>query len=118
MRASLPEEEPEEVTLRPRHMDEFIGQERVVDKLKVALLRVDQEEPVEVLKVRRPEHGPLPDDPRGLVTLAELRQPVDTFFDDVMVMTEDEQLRDNRLALLNALHGLFLRVADISRLQG
>jgi glycyl-tRNA synthetase beta chain len=54
----------------------------------------------------------------ALCRLAALQAPVDRFFDDVMVMTDDEQLRDNRLALLNALHGLFLRVADISRLQG
>ena len=54
----------------------------------------------------------------ALCRLAALQAPVDRFFDDVMVMTDDEQLRDNRLALLNALYGLFLRVADISRLQG
>ncbi len=54
----------------------------------------------------------------ALCRLAALQAPVDRFFDDVMVMADDEELRDNRLALLNALSGLFLRVADISRLQG
>jgi glycyl-tRNA synthetase beta chain len=54
----------------------------------------------------------------ALCRLAALQAPVDRFFDDVMVMAEDEKLRDNRLALLNSLSGLFLRVADISRLQG
>jgi glycyl-tRNA synthetase beta chain len=49
--------------------------------------------------------------------LAALQAPVDKFFDDVMVMADDVALRDNRLALLNALSELFLRVADISRLQ-
>ena len=53
----------------------------------------------------------------ALCRLAALQAPVDRFFDDVMVMADDEKLRDNRLALLNALSGLFLRVADISRLQ-
>jgi len=53
----------------------------------------------------------------ALQQLAGLRHPVDTFFDDVMVMVDDTQLRDNRIALLNQLHGLFLQVADISRLQ-
>lgn len=53
----------------------------------------------------------------ALQQLADLRQPVDTFFDDVMVMVDDVQLRDNRIALLNQLHGLFLEVADISRLH-
>ncbi len=53
----------------------------------------------------------------ALKALAALRDNVDTFFDDVMVMAEDENLRNNRLALLNQLNQLFLRVADISRLQ-
>jgi glycyl-tRNA synthetase beta chain len=47
-----------------------------------------------------------------------LRETVDTFFDDVMVMVDDDALRDNRLALLAQLRNLFLRVADLSRLQG
>ncbi|MGM0676835.1 MAG: glycine--tRNA ligase subunit beta [Pseudomonadota bacterium] len=52
---------------------------------------------------------------QGLTELATLREPVDAFFDQVMVMAEDAALRDNRLALLNRLAGLFLRVADLSR---
>ena len=50
--------------------------------------------------------------------LASLRGAVDLFFDKVMVMCEEEDLRGNRLALLNTLSELFLRTADISRLQG
>ena len=50
----------------------------------------------------------------ALLSLAELREPVDTFFDDVMVMADDVALKNNRLALLNSLRGLFLRVADLS----
>ena len=49
--------------------------------------------------------------------LADLRQPVDNFFDNVMVNAEDAKLRQNRLAILNTLQGLFLQVADISLLQ-
>lgn len=52
-----------------------------------------------------------------LLTLAGLRQPVDHFFDEVMVMDDDPAVRGNRLALLNSLSALFLGVADISRLQ-
>ncbi|MGQ7273170.1 glycine--tRNA ligase subunit beta [Marinobacter sp. V034] len=52
----------------------------------------------------------------ALAALADLREPVDRFFEDVMVMAEDEQVRDNRLALLNRLRNLFLQVADISLL--
>jgi glycyl-tRNA synthetase beta chain len=53
----------------------------------------------------------------GLQLLAGLKAPVDGFFDQVMVMAEDPQLRSNRLALLSQLENLFLSVADLSRLQ-
>lgn len=49
--------------------------------------------------------------------LANLGAPVDSFFDNVMVNAEDPALRQNRLAILNTLQGLFLQVADISVLQ-
>lgn len=52
----------------------------------------------------------------ALQRLAELRTPVDAFFDDVMVMADDEAVRANRLALLGELRALFLDIADISRL--
>lgn len=50
--------------------------------------------------------------------LASLREDVDRFFDSVMVMAEDEGLRANRLALLVRLRGVFLQIADLSRLPG
>jgi glycyl-tRNA synthetase beta chain len=53
----------------------------------------------------------------ALNRLARLREPVDAFFDQVLVMAEDAAVRDNRIALLNELSSLFLRVADFSRLQ-
>jgi glycyl-tRNA synthetase beta chain len=49
--------------------------------------------------------------------LAGMRETVDSFFDDVMVMADDEAVRQNRLALLNQTRALFLGVADISCLQ-
>jgi glycyl-tRNA synthetase beta chain len=53
----------------------------------------------------------------GLLTrLARLREPVDRYFEGVMVMAEDPRIRANRLALLASLRELFLRVADISLL--
>jgi glycyl-tRNA synthetase beta chain len=52
----------------------------------------------------------------ALRRLAELRAPVDSFFDDVMVMVENAALKNNRLALLAELRALFLDVADVSRL--
>ncbi|WP_111415270.1 glycine--tRNA ligase subunit beta [Billgrantia lactosivorans] len=53
----------------------------------------------------------------ALDILAGLRAPVDAFFDDVMVMADDEAIRRNRLALLAGLQALFLEVADIALLQ-
>jgi len=52
----------------------------------------------------------------ALSVLAQLRAPVDTFFDDVMVMADDVAVRGNRLALLARLRALFLNLADVSRL--
>ncbi|KAF3997633.1 glycine--tRNA ligase subunit beta [Glaciimonas immobilis] len=52
----------------------------------------------------------------ALQSLARLRTEVDAFFNDVMVMAEDEQLRNNRLALLSNLHLMLNQVADISKL--
>lgn len=51
-----------------------------------------------------------------LKTLTDLREPIDTFFDEVMVMTDDNAVKNNRIALLIALRNLFLEVADISKL--
>ncbi|WP_038912293.1 glycine--tRNA ligase subunit beta [Dickeya dadantii] len=53
----------------------------------------------------------------ALGELAQLREPVDNFFDKVMVNADDQQVRINRLTLLNELRNLFLKVADISVLQ-
>lgn len=52
----------------------------------------------------------------SLATLAQARSAVDAFFADIMVMAEDPAVRANRLALLNDLHGVMNRIADISRL--
>ncbi|WP_256742883.1 DALR anticodon-binding domain-containing protein, partial [Cronobacter sakazakii] len=53
----------------------------------------------------------------ALVELAQLREPVDEFFEKVMVNADDAQVRINRLTLLSKLRALFLQVADISLLQ-
>jgi len=54
---------------------------------------------------------------QGLEKLASLRTPVDNFFEHVMVMSENELERQNRLALLKRMQRLFLGVADIALLQ-
>jgi len=53
---------------------------------------------------------------QALTLLAELREPVDAFFDNVMVMDDDEAIRNNRIALLNNLRSLFMQIADLSKL--
>jgi glycyl-tRNA synthetase beta chain len=54
----------------------------------------------------------------ALKSLAVLRNAVDAFFDSVMVMADDATLRANRLALLKQMQGLFMHVADLSKLPG
>ena len=54
---------------------------------------------------------------QALSALAELQGPVDAFFDNVMVMADDEAVRNNRIALLVQLRNLFLQAADISLLS-
>jgi len=54
---------------------------------------------------------------KGLTLLTELKPVIDGFFDEVLVMTKDEAVRDNRLALLAKLQSLFLNMADISYLS-
>lgn len=54
----------------------------------------------------------------ALTELAGLRKSIDSFFDNVMVMCDDDDIKMNRLALLSHLSALFLETADISKLQG
>ena len=53
----------------------------------------------------------------ALTELASLREPIDNFFDSVMVNADDEKLKTNRIALLRVMRELFMRAADLSRLQ-
>ncbi len=72
------------------------------------------------IKAQQEKLGPLfaaGDYSAALSSLAVLREDVDSFFDNVMVMADDEALKNNRLALLSQLRDLFLEIADLSRLQ-
>jgi len=53
----------------------------------------------------------------ALQQLQLLKQPVDNYFDNVMVMVDDQKVRENRLNMLSALKKTFNRVADFSKLQ-
>jgi glycyl-tRNA synthetase beta chain len=56
------------------------------------------------------------DYPTALLEMTRMKKPIDDFFDGVMVMVEDEKIRNNRLALLDKIGKLFLRIADFSKL--
>jgi glycyl-tRNA synthetase beta chain len=82
----------------------------VEDAEKALYGRLDQVTPTIELQLAQRDYT------RALSALAALREPVDTFFNDVMVNAEEADLRKNRLGLLAVLHGLMNRVADISKL--
>jgi glycyl-tRNA synthetase beta chain len=88
-------------------VQESLLQEEAEKKLSQSIARVRPE--VDAAFHRRDFTG-------TLKTLAQLRDDVDAFFNDVMVMAEDVALRNNRLALLASLHTMMNRVADISKL--
>ncbi|MGB1702514.1 MAG: DALR anticodon-binding domain-containing protein, partial [Cycloclasticus sp.] len=50
----------------------------------------------------------------ALKILSTLKEPIDAFFDHVFIMSDDEKLKNTRLALLNKLHANFIKIADIS----
>ncbi|MBL0162949.1 MAG: glycine--tRNA ligase subunit beta [Xanthomonadales bacterium] len=93
---------------------------RVTGEIENSLLESDAErELVAALAQAESDSAPLIacSDYVGLLQrIASLRDPVDRYFDNVMVMAEDEAVRRNRLIVLDRLRGLFLRVADISLL--
>ncbi|MGB3212696.1 MAG: glycine--tRNA ligase subunit beta [Desulforhopalus sp.] len=78
------------------------------EKLFALYLEVSKE--MEALIVQKEYTG-------ALEVMLKMKQPVDTFFDDVMVMAEDTAVRQNRLNLLTALGELILQIGDISKLQ-
>jgi glycyl-tRNA synthetase beta chain len=84
------------------------------------LIEVIEKELLEVAKQSAADIEPLlaqSDYQAALYRLAQLREPVDSFFDNVMVLCDDLALRTSRLALLNLLAKQFLQIADISKLQ-
>jgi glycyl-tRNA synthetase beta chain len=54
---------------------------------------------------------------QAMAVILRMKEPVDRFFDDVMVMADDEKIRNNRLGLLTAISHLFLRIGDFSKMS-
>lgn len=92
----------------------------VADSVDTGLLKESAEQALaQALAAKQEELSPLfaeREYQQALTALASLKETIDSFFDSVMVMTDDEPLKNNRLALLQQLRNLFLQVADISLL--
>lgn len=118
--AALPEAESLAVANKRIHNILKKVEEELPDEPDIALFVEDAEKALfAVMHSIKPEIRSLlanEDYTDALNRLASLRPSVDRFFDEVMVMTEEPLLRQNRLALLNALSVLLNGVADISRL--
>ncbi|MFT4817129.1 MAG: glycyl-tRNA synthetase beta chain [Pseudohongiellaceae bacterium] len=85
-------------------------------------LLVDDAEKILFQQLRDRERSTTPlfeagDYTTGLAELAQLKESVDGFFDDVLVMCDDKSVQNNRIALLQRLRDIFLKVADISFLH-
>ena len=97
------------------------GGESVVAEVDADLLSEDAEKVLAAqIAEKQTQVQPLLADAQyqeALASLAGLRDAVDAFFDNVMVMADDEAVKNNRLALLKQLQGLFIAIADISLLQ-
>lgn len=89
-------------------LDPSLFQDQSESRLHEAYIRV-RDRVSELLNSER--HG------RALLEIASLRRFVDDFFDGVMVLTDEIQLRKNRLALLNQISNLFERIADFSKIS-
>ena len=89
--------------------------------VKPELLQEDAERNLyDMFEKVRKETGPMlaeKDYHMALDIILKMKEPVDLFFDEVMVMTEDEDIKQNRLNLLSAISGLFLQVGDFSKMQ-
>jgi glycyl-tRNA synthetase beta chain len=89
-------------------------------EVNVALLKENAESALfEAINTLKVQTSPLIQQGKyqeALILLAALQLPVDAFFDNVMVMTDDEALRKNRINLLCQLNALFMQIADVSKL--
>ena len=89
--------------------------------VNAGLFEVQEEEnlynELEALKRKTEPQFEAGDYETALCELSVLRKPIDDFFDNVMVMTDSDRIRNNRIALLNKMHRLFMRAADLSRLH-
>ena len=90
-------------------------------EVKPALFEEDAEKELHTLFVnvhsRMEKHIAVKDYTQALEIMLEMKEPVDRFFDDVMVMADDAAVKKNRLNLLTAIGDLILKIGDISKMQ-
>ena len=92
----------------PQTIDKSLLLEPAEQALAAALLKI-QEQTKTLLQEKRFTDF--------MLALTPLKEPIDYFFDKVLINTENKAVKNNRLVLLNQLHQLFIQVADISILQ-
>ena len=96
-------------------------EESVDDCCKENLLDQDSEKKLyEMIKNKKAQVAPLirsSDYTAALLSLSSLKPAIDDFFDNILVITEDKSIRENRLSLLQELRQIFLEIADISFLE-
>ncbi len=119
---TLPQAEKlEEINKRVKNILAKSGTE-IADNINQDILTEEAEQALHQAVIKaQSEVAPLQEQAKYqeiLQTLAELEEPLTNFFDNVMVNADDEALKNNRLALLKQVRGLFLVVADIGELQG
>jgi glycyl-tRNA synthetase beta chain len=88
-------------------IDEALFEEEAEKSLFAAYGSVN-EEAAPLIKTREYE--------KAMQSILKMKEPIDHFFDDVMVMADDEKLKTNRLSLLNAIAALFLQIGDFSKM--
>jgi len=94
------------------HQDDNVDEALLVETAEKNLFRAFQEVGSEAAPLLEAK-----DYPGAMTAILKMKEPVDLFFDEVMVMADDEKLQKNRLALLTAISRLFLRIGDFSRMS-
>ncbi len=90
------------------HIDETLFEEKPERELKQVFDQVSTQ--MKQMLANKEYH-------QALQAMIQLKEPIDCFFDDVMVMIDDQRIRQNRLNLLTSIGELIMKVGDISRMQ-
>lgn len=91
------------------------------DEISVDLLKEEKEKALyeKYIEIKTEVHENIQEKEyyEAIEKVAELRNPIDEFFDNVMVMVEDELIKNNRLALIKSIYNMMLEVCDLSKIS-